>query len=92
MNDKLFDTLLSVFGTEAEIARTFGGTRVAHWKRRVPRDAAILCHLSPNVPYTYDSSVYGPLGKGLGLGANFEEITTNTEVNDHDSKVHQEAA
>ncbi|WP_407330586.1 hypothetical protein [Enterovibrio sp. 27052020O] len=93
MNDPLYDILLDVYGSEAEIARVFKVERVTHWRNRVPEHAAFKCHFSPKVPYTYDVSVYGNDWKGLGLDLNNTvNLTTNFEVTTNDQELHQNAA
>ncbi|CZF79668.1 hypothetical protein [Grimontia marina] len=92
MNDPLFDILKSTFGTEIAIARFFGTVRAAHWKHHVPENIALLCHLIPDIPYTFDPIRYGRDVKGLKLVLVKPHPTTNPEVTTNDQDVYSKAA
>ncbi|MDE1480638.1 hypothetical protein [Xenorhabdus bovienii] len=62
----LYEILKNIYRTNIAIGHAFprkGKPRssqgVGKWKKRgVPEDVAILCHVSPDIPYTHE-----PLGK-----------------------------
>lgn len=89
-NDQLYDLLINIFGSEARIAKAFGVERAAHWKRKVPERIALLCHLSPDIPYQYNPRAYQRDMKGLRLV--LEKPTTNNEVTTNDQTIHLQAA
>lgn len=55
----LHKILIQRFGSEAEIARAFEVRRAQHFASNVPEHIALLCHLDPTIPYTYDPAHYG---------------------------------
>lgn len=63
----LHDILIQKFGSEAEIARAFQVKRAQHFAKRVPEHVALLCHLDPTIPYTYDPAHYGRDTSNLAL-------------------------
>ncbi len=85
----IYTVLIHHFGSEAAIARAFGLKRVSHFKQHVPERIALLCHLSPHIPYTYDPTHFSRDAKGLHLV--LTKPTTN-EVNDHDQTLYSTAA
>ncbi|EGR2105422.1 hypothetical protein ACPFUU_001588 [Vibrio cholerae] len=67
MNNPLYQILIKRFGNEANIARAFELQRVVHFKEKVPEHIALLCHLDPSIPYTYDPKDYGRKSEILSL-------------------------
>ncbi|PSU95706.1 hypothetical protein [Photobacterium kishitanii] len=67
MNCNLYNILLRVYGSEAVIAKAFHVERAAHWRQNVPERIALLCHLSPLIPYTYNPSDFNRDVTALGL-------------------------
>ncbi|MGL4219420.1 MAG: hypothetical protein ACRCSS_02150 [Shewanella sp.] len=65
--DPLYSKLLSIYGTEAAMAKEFGVTRTLCWKEKVPEKIALLCHLSPDIDYTYQPEAYGRGRTNLNL-------------------------
>ncbi|MEI8609974.1 Cro/CI family transcriptional regulator [Enterovibrio sp. Hal110] len=94
---KLFQTLLTHFGTQEHIAKAFGVSRQAvyGWKTHVPERIALLCHLSKSIPYKYNPNDYETDGKGLSLYLEMPQMSpepTQPEVDPNDKPVHSEAA
>ncbi|WP_419207567.1 hypothetical protein ACN08N_23685 [Photobacterium leiognathi subsp. mandapamensis] len=79
--DPLFKTLLDVYGSELAVAKAFGCSRAPHWKDKVPERIALLSHLSPKIPYTYNPSDYNVDVKALGIKIKQKKVTTNDPVN-----------
>ncbi|CEO39107.1 hypothetical protein [Photobacterium kishitanii] len=77
--DSLYQILLDVFKTEQAIAKAFGLERASHFKKKVPEKIALLCHLSKDIPYTYNPSNYGRNGKRLNIKTT-KEVTTNDSI------------
>lgn len=75
--DPLFKTLLDVYGSELAVAKAFGCSRAPHWKDKVPERIALLSHLSPKIPYTYNPSDFDRDVKALGLKIKQPKVTTN---------------
>ncbi|SIO96112.1 hypothetical protein [Vibrio spartinae] len=63
----LYQILINHFGTEAKISQAFGVTRAQHFKNRVPEHVALLCHLDPRIPYTYNPDDFGRNSAALTL-------------------------
>ncbi|GKX50580.1 hypothetical protein [Budvicia aquatica] len=65
----LYHVLQDKFGSDTKIAKQFNVKRpsVFHWRREVPEKVALLCHLSPNIPYTYNPADYGRNSDNLDL-------------------------
>lgn len=78
--DPLFKTLLDVFGSELAVAKAFGCSRAPHWKDKVPERIALLSHLSPKIPYTYNPSAFDRDMKGLGIKIKQKKVTTYDSV------------
>ncbi|SHO54381.1 hypothetical protein VQ7734_00095 [Vibrio quintilis] len=74
MYSNLYEILINYFGNEASIARAFDLRRVVHFKSNVPEHIALLCHLDPSIPYTYDPNHYSRDVQGLSL--NLEKPTS----------------
>ncbi|MDA1378705.1 hypothetical protein PCI56_01090 [Plesiomonas shigelloides subsp. oncorhynchi] len=68
--DPLYKTLLDKYSTEAGIAKAFGVARAVSWRDKVPEKIALLCHLSPDINYTYNPHDYGREIEQLNLGLN----------------------
>lgn len=78
MTCKLYDILLDVYGSETTIAKAFQVERASHWRKRTPERIALLCHLSHDIPYTYNPNFYGRDGKSLHLNLKTtKKVTTN---------------
>ena len=78
--DPLFKTLLDVYGSELAVAKAFGCSRAPHWKNKVPERIALLSHLSPKIPYTYNPSEFERDVKSLGIKIKQQKVTTNDSV------------
>lgn len=72
---RLYEILKEQIGSNAEIGRLFPskgkartGQAVGKWRAQgVPEDIALLCHLSPKIPYTYNPADYGRNPENLSL-------------------------
>ncbi|AWK83853.1 Uncharacterised protein [Photobacterium damselae] len=77
----LYNILLDVYGSETAIAKAFQVERASHWKKGIPERIALLCHLSCDIPYTYNPSVYRRDGKSLHLNLKMtKKVVTNDTI------------
>lgn len=62
--------LIGINGGIKKTAERYGITDVAvrQWRRRgIPEHIALLCHLSPDIPYMYNPADYGRDPHSLGV-------------------------
>ncbi|HHL2712691.1 hypothetical protein [Yersinia rohdei] len=65
----LYQILKEKYGTDSEIAKAFGVERptVFPWRKVAPEKVALLCHMSTDIPYTYNPADYGRNPENLSL-------------------------
>ncbi|QKJ87436.1 hypothetical protein PMPD1_2494 [Paramixta manurensis] len=65
----LYQMLKEKFRTDTAIADALGVARPAvhTWRKHIPERIALLCHLSPDIPYVYNPADYGRDPNRLGL-------------------------
>ncbi|MBL3524155.1 hypothetical protein IM876_15865 [Serratia plymuthica] len=65
----LYQILKDKYGSDSDIAKAFCVERptVFTWRKTTPEKIALLCHISPEIPYTYNPADYGRNPENLSL-------------------------
>ncbi|OEE65893.1 hypothetical protein A1OO_08780 [Enterovibrio norvegicus FF-33] len=91
------DLIVKSLGGVQKVATTFSVSRTAvlKWRSRgIPEYVHLLCHISSQIPYTYDPSAFGKDEKALGLNLvkPTDDQTVTSEEIANDKSVYSEAA